>query len=34
MLLSKQPVYIDDENRIYDKNREFIDFYSNLSKRQ
>ena len=34
MLLSKQPVYIDDENRIYDRNKEFIDFYANLSKRQ
>lgn len=29
----KQPIYIDEENRIYDSDKNFIDFYANLSKR-
>ncbi len=33
MLLARQPIYIDAENRIYDNNKGFIDYYANLSKR-
>lgn len=33
-LLSRQPLYIDSENRIYDNNKSFIDYYFNLIKNQ
>ena len=33
MLILRQPIYIDGDNRIYDNNKEFIDYYANLSKR-
>lgn len=31
-LLLRQPLWIDSENRIYDRDRNFIDYYNNLKR--